>query len=59
MQLQELKDRYTFYVDAMKDQIAQAKYHQGFAYKKGNLEDVLEENEAVLELISRIENKSE
>ena len=56
MQLQELKDRYTFYVNATKDQIAQAKYHQGFAYKKGNLEDVLEENEAMLELIGKIEN---
>lgn len=55
MTLKELKARYTFYNDVVKTQIEQAKYHQGFAYKPGNLEEVLAENEAVLKLIKKKE----
>lgn len=54
-ELKELKARYTFYNDVVKTQIEQAKYHQGFAYKPGNLEEVLAENEAVLKLIKKKE----
>ncbi len=57
MDLKELKARYTFYVDAIKAQIEQAKYYKGLSYVPGNLEEVLAENEAVLRLIEEKEKR--
>ena len=57
MTLEELKERYQFYFTTTKAQIEQAKYHKGFGYNPGNMEETQAENEAVLKLIEEKEKR--
>ena len=57
MKIEELKARYIFYQEAAEQKIEEEKYHQGFGYKPGLQEDILEENKAVLRLIEEKEKR--
>lgn len=57
MTLEELKRRYLFYTEETEQRVKEEKYHQGFGYKPGLQEDILEENEAVIRLIEEKEKR--